>query len=171
MIMAFIIWVLGKAGVEATPERFMAWDRSFRERGHHLIIDFGATRFDGTRWTGDNFEKLITIGLGYEYLIDRKYNGVGFEVLGQVLGPVFRPNRQRHEYFVGGGIDYYPISPLRVFMQAGANILDTGHTEALGRVGLGWRIMFFNVGVQPHAYVQANTAGIWSWAIAARFEY
>lgn len=171
MIMAFIVWMLSKMGVEATPEQFLAYERAFLERGHHLTVTFAGTRFDGSRWTGDNFEKLITVGLGYEYIVARKYNGVGLEVEAQSLGAILRPNKDRHEFIVSGGLAYYPITHLRIFMHAGPDILDTGKVSALGRVGVGYRIMFFKVGVQPVAYFQANTADVWSWVLGARFEY
>src|SRR5688572_3683479 len=111
MIMAALVWLLGAMGIAPTPEEVIEMERSFRERGHHFTLDFSGTRFGGTRWTdgGDDFEKLVTLGFGYEYLIDRKYNGVGFEAQGQTLGAVLRPKTSRHEYFVGGGLAYYPI--------------------------------------------------------------
>lgn len=169
MIMAFIIWALGKMGVEATPQMFADYERAFRERGHHVMLDFGGTRFDGSRWTGDDFQKLPGVGLGYEYLVDRKYNGVGFEVLGQALGPWFRSGR--HDFMVGGGLAYYPISPLRLAMAGGVNIVDTGKTDAFGRVGLGYRIPFFMLAVQPNVYFQSTSSGVFTWQLGARFEY
>jgi hypothetical protein len=171
MVMAFMIWLLGKWGVAPTPEQIDNMDRAFRERNHHAMLDFGGTRFDGSRWTGDDFEKLMTIGLGYEYLVERKYNGVGFEVQGQILGPILRPDRERHEYFVGGGLAYYPIRHQRIFMHAGLRIKSNGDVEAAGRLGVGYRIMFFGVGVQPFAYVQTTVSATTSWLLGCRFEY
>jgi hypothetical protein len=170
MVMAFMIWMLGKFGVAPTMDQVTQWERQFRERGHHMTLDFSGTRFDGTRWTGDHFEKLLTLGLGYEYLVDRKYNGVGFEVLGQTLGSL-RASRSRHEWFLGGGLAYYPVRNLRLFMHAGPTIKSSGDVLATGRLGIGYRIMFFKVGVQPFAYVQTTTSSNTAWTLGARFEY
>jgi hypothetical protein len=171
VITAFFIWFIGLFGVAPTPEDFVRMNRQFSERGHHLMIDFGGTRYNGTRWSGDDFKKEMTVGLGYGYLVDRKYNGVGLEVLGQSLGRVIRERERPHEFFVGGGLAYYPIQHQRIFMHAGASITAKGDVEALGRVGLGYRIMFFAVGVQPFAYAQVTSSGTFSWSLGARFEY
>jgi hypothetical protein len=56
-------------------------------------------------------------------------------------------------------------------MHAGASIPTKGDVEALGRIGLGYRIMFFAVGVQPLTYVQVTSGGTVSWSLGARFEY
>ena len=169
MITAFLVWILGKAGIQATPEMFAAYERAFRERGHHVMLDFGGTRFDGSRWTGDHFEKAPTVGLGYEYLVVRKYHGVGLEVLGQVLGPWFKSSR--HEYMMGGGLAYYPIAQLRLAMASGVNVVDDGKTDAFGRVGIGFRIPFFALAVQPNVYFQSTSSGVFTWQLGARFEY
>jgi hypothetical protein len=47
-------------------------------------MDWGSTR------TPDTGAKAITWGVGYEYYIDRKFNGVSVEVLGQKLGGLFK---------------------------------------------------------------------------------
>jgi len=169
--MAFIMWLLGLMGVAPTPEDFARYDRDFREQGHHVTIDFGGQRVGGTRWTDDNYYKLPAVGIGYEYLIDRRYNGVGFEVLGQYLGKVFHPRHDVDQFFVGAGIAYYPQRHVRLFTQGGAQIGLNGDVTAVGRVGIGYRFMFFRMGMQPYAYVQTTSDGQLGWAINFRFEY
>lgn len=170
MIIALITWMMSKFGVAPTPEDFARYNREFRERGHHLIVDFGGTRHGTFRWIDDDFYKQITVGLGYEYLVDRPYNGVGFEVLGQHIGRVLREEEHR-TFFIGGGLAYYPIRNLRLFTQAGALIDMHGSTDTVGRAGIGYRIMFFNVGVQPNFYLQQTSSGNAGWQLGARFEY
>ena len=171
MLMSFIMWVLGLFGVAPSEEDFARFEREFRERGHHLTVDFGGQRFGGTRWTDDDFEKVPAVAIGYEYLVDRRYHGVGFEVLVQSLGSIIKPDRDENAFFVGGGLAYYPIRNLRLFTQAGAQIGTNGDTEGVGRVGLGYRFMFFKMGMQPFGYVQTSTEGQFGWAINFRFEY
>jgi len=170
--MAFVMWFLGLLGVAPTQEDFVRMDREFRERGHHLVIDFGGQRIGGTRWTDDNFDKLAVIGLGYEYLIDRHYHGVGFEVLGQSLGTLFKNGQTDNYFYIGGGLNYYPIRGVRLFTQGGATIsLDGANVEGVGRLGIGYRFQFFQLGMQPYAYVQTTTNGQFGWLIGFRFQY
>jgi hypothetical protein len=169
--MAFITWILMKLGMAPTAEDYIRMAREFRERGHHLTIDFGGERVGWTRWNDDNWRKLPTIGLGYDYYVDRHYHGVGFEVLGQSLGPVLRPGTGPNLFFLGGGLAYYPVRPLRLFMQSGAQIDMDGNAVAVGRVGAGFRFMFFKVGMQPFFYVQQTSAGQPGWAMNFRLEY
>lgn len=172
MLMAFMMWFLGVLGVAPTEADFQRFDRDFRERGHHVTVDFGGQRFGTTRWTDDDFEKRTVIGLGYEYLIDRRYNGVGFEVLTQSIGSILKNGNSDNSFFIGGGIAYYPIRHVRIFTHGGAEIaLDGGATQGVGRLGLGYRFMFFQLGMQPYAYVQTTTRGDFGWSIGFRFEY
>jgi hypothetical protein len=170
MVIALITWLMAKMGVAPSPEDFIRMNREFRERGHHLLIDFGGTRHGSIRWVDDDFYKQITAGLGYEYLVDRPYHGVGLEVLGQHIGRVLRSEDHRM-FFIGAGLAYYPIRNLRLFTQGGGQIDMHGHTEAVGRFGLGYRIMFFKVGVQPNIYFQQTSSDSASWQLGARFEY
>jgi len=171
MIMAFIAWMLMKMGVAPTPEDFVRMEREFRERGHHMVLDFGGARDGTNRWSDDNWSKQVAVGLGYEYLADRRYNGVGLEVLAESHGNILRSGGGPHSFFVGGGLNYYPIRSLRVLAQGGTQIDLHGNTEAVGRAGLGFRFMFFNVGMQPYAYAQATSTGEGGWGLKFRFEY
>jgi hypothetical protein len=171
MVMAFITWILMKLGMAPSPEDFLIMARDFRERGHHLTLDFGGQRVGWTRWSDDNWAKLSMVGLGYDYYVDRRYHGVGFELLVQSLGPVLRPDKGPNSFFLGGGLAYYPVRPLRVFMQAGPELHLNGEAELVGRLGMGFRFMFFKLGMQPFFYVQHNSAGQHGWAMAFRFEY
>ena len=171
MIMAFIAWMLMKMGVEPSPEDFARMDREFRERGHHAVLDFGGARNGTIRWSDDNWSKQIAVGVGYEYLADRRYNGVGLEVLGESRGNILRPGGGPHSFFVGGGLNYYPIRSVRLLAQGGTQIDMHGNTEAVGRAGLGFRFMFFSVSMQPYVYVQQTSTNDAGWAIRFRFEY
>jgi hypothetical protein len=172
MIMAFITWMLMKMGIAPSVDDYIRMGREFRERGHHMVLDVGGTRVGWTRWNDDdNFRKQPTIGLGYEYLIDRRFHGSGFEILAQSQGRLLRDGDGRNSFFIGGGPHYYPIRNLRLFMQAGAQIDTAGHAVTLGRVGLGYRFMFFKCGMQPYVYVQQDSKGQPGWAMNFRFEY
>jgi len=111
------------------------------------------------------------VGLGYDYYVDRRYHGVGFELLVQSLGPVLRPDNGPNSFFLGGGLAYYPVRPLRLFIQTGTELHLNGNAEVVGRVGMGFRFMFFQLGMQPFFYVQQTSAGQPGWAMAFRFEY
>lgn len=171
MLMAFIMWMLGQFGVAPTEEDFARYDRDFRERGHHVTVDFGSQHVGTTRWTDDDHYKLFTVGLGYEYLVERHYHGVGFEVLFQNQGQVIDVDRDTHTFFVGGGLAYYPIRDLRLFTHVGAQIGLDGDVDGVGRIGIGYHFMFFNMGMQPYFYVQGTTTGQPGWGIFFRFEY
>lgn len=171
MLMAFIMWIMMKMGIQPSAEDFLRMDREFRERSHHLTIDFGGTRIGWTRWTDDNWSKQMTVGLGYEYLIDRRFHGVGFEVLTQSQGSVLKQDHDTNSFFVGGGLAYYPVRGVRLFMQAGEQIDVHGNFATVGRVGAGYRFLFFKVGMQPFFFVQQNSKGQPGWAINFRFEY
>jgi hypothetical protein len=169
--MSFTMWFLGVLGVQPTPADLERFEREFRERGHHVTLDFGGQRTGGTRWGDPSWNKRPVIALGYAYMVDRPYNGVAFEVLGQSLGRVLRGGRDDNSFFVGGGLAYYPFRPVRLFIHGGAEIDLDGSTQGVGRVGAGYRFMFFNLGVQPIAYVQTTTQGQFGWQIGIRFEY
>lgn len=172
MVMAFITWILMKMGMAPSPEDFIRMAREFRERGHHLTLDFGSQRYGWTRWDEDGeWTKRFIVGLGYDYYVDRRYHGVGFELLAQSLGPVLRPKTDHNYFFLGGGLAYYPVRPFRLFLQTGTEIGAHGHAEVVGRVGAGFRFMFFKVGMQPFFYVQQSSSGQPGWAMAFRFEY
>jgi hypothetical protein len=169
--MALITWIMMKMGVAPKPEDFIRMEREFRERGHHMLIDVGGTRVGWTRWTDDDWRKQPTVGLGYEYYVDRRFNAVGFEALAQSQGRWFRNGDGRNSFFVGGGLNYYPVRGLRVLAQTGTQIDTKGNVEVVGRVGLGLRFMFFKVGMQPYFYVQQSGSGQPGWAMAFRFQY
>jgi hypothetical protein len=171
MLMAFVMWLLMKMGVAPSPEDFMRMEREFRERGHHAVLDFGGTRMGTTRWSDDDWSKQTTIGLGYEYLIDRRFNGIGFEVLTQSLGRIIRSGGGTNSFFVGGGLNYYPLRGVRLFMQGGEQIDVHGNYTTVGRIGAGYRFLFFKVGMQPYVFAQQNSKGKGGWAINFRFEY
>lgn len=172
MLMALTMWLMGLAGVAPSEADFLRYGREFRERGHHLLVDFGGQRTGGTRWSNDPaYIKRASIGLGYAYLVDRPYNGVGLEVLGQSLGSLLNADHDVNAFFIGAGLSYYPVRNVRVFTQAGPEIGLNGDTHGVGRLGLGYRFMFFKMGMQPYAYVQTTTEGQFGWAIQFRFEY
>ena len=158
MLTALMVMLLNAAGVAPTPEQLQNYELRYQERMHHVHLDFGSTR---------NGAKQITIGLGYEYHIDRQFNGVSFEVLGQKLGDLFKGPQG---WWVGGGIGWWPIRSIKVFMQAGA-LFEDGETATQGRVGVGYNIPFFMIAIMPHIYVQTTDDGQFSWSIAARIQY
>ena len=84
MIMALMLVLLNSMGVAPTPAELQGYKLKFRERGHHVHMDWGSTR------TPETGAKAVTWGVGYEYVIDRQFNGVSVEVLGQKLGDLFK---------------------------------------------------------------------------------
>ncbi len=161
MLMAGLLALLNAMGVAPTPQQLQDYQLKYRDRGHHAHIDFSGTR--------DSFRnKDTTIGLGYEYHIDRQFNGVSVEVLGQKLGKMFGKGEQ--DWWVGGGIAWWPIRHVKVFMQAGALFDDFG-THAQGRVGAGYNLPFFMLAVMPYVYVQTTDDSRFSWAVGARIQY
>ena len=160
MLMALMLALLNAAGAAPSPQDFENYKLKFRERGHHVHIDFGSTRPKDT-------PKLTTIGFGYEYYVDRQFNGVSFEVLGQKLGKLFK---SPDGWWAGGGIAWWPIRQVKVFTQAGA-LIEDGSTAVQARVGVGYRLMFFMLGVMPFVYVQTTDDGRFSWALGARIQY
>ena len=63
------------------------------------------------------------------------------------------------------GASHLVMSP-----QAGA-LFDHRGTSTQGRVGVGYRFMFFMVGVMPYIYVQTTDQGRFSWSIGVRLQY
>lgn len=171
MLMALTFYLLGLAGVHPSDADLARYEREFRERGHHVTAEFGGQRLGGTRWSDSDWEKSPLIGIGYEYLVDRPYHGVGFQLLGQSVGSVRKNGKSDNSFFVGAGLNYYPIRQVRVFMQAGPEIPLEGDTLGVGRVGLGYRFMFFKVGMEPFAYAALRTDGQPAWALNFRFVY
>lgn len=171
MLMALTLWLLGLAGVHPSDEDIARYDREFRERGHHVTFEFGGERLGGMRWTDPDWKKRPAMGIGYEYLVDRPYHAIGLQLLGQSLGSVRENGRSDNAFFVGGGLNYYPIRNVRLFMQAGPEAPLEGQTVGVGRMGLGYRFMFFNVGMEPFAYGELRTDGQPVWAMNFRFAY
>ena len=161
MLMGLMIVLLNAAGVAPTPAQLQDYRLKYYERGHHVHMDFGTTRSKAPGATG------LTIGLGYEYYVDRRFNAVSFEVLGQKIGDLFKGPQ---DWWVGGGIAWWPIRELKVFTQAGALFDDVG-TAVQARVGVGYRINFFMTAVMPFIYVQGTDDGRFSWSLGARVQY
>ena len=159
MLTAIVIVLLDAVGVAPTPEQLQEMQFHYRERRHHAFLDFGSTR-------GGSADGL-TIGFGYVYYVDRRYNGVSFEVLGQKIGDMFDSPKA---WWVGGGLGYYPTRSLKFFMQAGA-LFEDKHTSVQGRVGFGYRLPFFHITAMPFVYAQTTDEGDFSWSIAARLSY
>jgi hypothetical protein len=161
MLMAGLLTLLNAMGASPTPQKLEAYKLDYRERMHHVHMDFASTRIDGRN-------KNITIGLGYEYHIDRQFNGVSVEVLGQKIGKLLFQGDQG--WWVGGGIGWWPIRHVKVFMQAGA-LFDGNGTAVQGRVGVGYNLSFFMLAVMPYLYVQTTDDGQFSWSLGARVQY
>jgi len=164
MLMAGLLSLLTAMGASPTPQKLENYKLHYRERMHHVHIDFGGTRIK----TESGKQKATTIGLGYEYHIDRQFNGVSFEVLGQKLGKMLGKGPQ--DWWVGGGIGWWPIRHVKVFMQAGALFDDLG-TAVQGRVGVGYNLSFFMLAAMPYIYVQTTDDARFSWSIGARIQY
>jgi len=169
MLTALIVTLMNAAGVAPTPAQLQKYQLDSHERMHHVHIDFSGTR-NAFR------QKNITVGLGYEYHIDRQFNGVSFEVLGQKLGRLLFQGPQN--WWVGGGIGWWPIRTVKVFMQAGALFDEAGHATQ-GRVGVGYNLRLFMIGIMPYVYVQttdrpreanAQLRGF-TWCVGARIQY
>ncbi|MEM7138680.1 MAG: hypothetical protein AAF500_19030 [Myxococcota bacterium] len=169
MLTALIVALMNATGAAPTPQQLQDYELAYQERMHHVHLDFAGTRTEARN-------KNITIGLGYEYHIDRKFNGVSIEVLGQKLGRLFFKGSQ--DWFVGGGLGWWPIRQVKVFMQAGAFFDDAGSTTQ-GRVGVGYNLRLFMIAIMPYAYVQTTTDPRtdesplrgFTWAIGARIQY
>lgn len=160
--MAGLLWLLGLVGVAPSDEQLDAYDREFRQRRHHVGIDFATTHDDDSSVGG------LTLGLSYEYLIDRPFHATSFEILGQTIG---EPIRSKDiDFWLGGGVAYYPIRNLKFFAQAGA-LFDEERTYLRGRVGLGYRLMFFMVAAMPYVYVENTDSGDFTWSLGARIQY
>ena len=161
MVMAGLLALLNAMGVAPTPEDLANYKLKFRERGHHLHMDFASTREPKAGG------KALTWGFGYEYYVDRKFNAVSFEVLGQKLGKLFKGPQ---DWWVGGGLGWWPVRGLKIFMHAGALFDDLG-TATQARVGVGYRFFFFMLGIMPFLYVQTTDDGRFSWSVGVRIQY
>lgn len=159
MIMAAVIWFLGLLGVAPSEQAMEAMVDDYRLRGHHLTFTFNGFR-------GDQERKPGWMGLGYEYYADRRYHAVSFEVFGLVLG---RPFQEDEHYWVAGGIGYYPVRAIKIFVQAGP-LFQVNNTDVLlhGRVGLGYDFEFFVTSVMPFVTIGATNTGEFIWSIGAR---
>lgn len=147
MLIALTMWFLGLFGVAPTDADLQRMEDESHLRGHHLSFDFGSFRGDVERKPG--------MGLGYEYIVDRHYHGVSFEVLGMVIG---RPGQVDENYWVAGGIGYFPVRLIKIFAQAGPFFeVNSDDVRIAGRVGLGIRFPFFMVEVMPFGAIGALT--------------
>lgn len=168
MLAALIVALMNAAGVAPTPAQLQKYELDYNERMHHVHIDFSSTRIGVGK-------KNTTIGLGYEYRIDRRFNGVSVELLGQKLGALFKGPQ---DWWVGAGIGWWPIRTVKVFMQAGALFDDIG-TATQGRVGVGYALRLFMIKIMPYVYFQTTDGARGSdaplrgftWAIGARIQY
>ena len=160
MLLAFAIWFLDLFGVAPAPEDFLEMERAFRDRGHHVALDFGG-------FYGD-YESHPNLGLGYEYYVDRKFHAVSIDVVGETLGSII-PNKDS-DWFVGGGFGYHPVRWLKLFAQGGSLWVDDDPIFAV-RAGLGVRFMFFHANVMPYFRVQSTADGQFSFGVAGRIEY
>lgn len=163
MLLALSLWLLGQFGVAPEPEALQRYELAFQERQHHLSVDVA------NLWMEDR--TLLAFGLGYEFLVDRAYHGVSFELLGQRLGTLGGES----DWWVGGGLGYYPIRHLKLFAQAGALILDESdpgpRIQASGRLGGGYRLTFFTVVAMPYLFVESSTGGLFTWGLGGRVQY
>ncbi len=169
MLTALVVMLMNAAGVAPSPQQMQNYQLEYRERMHHVFMDFSSTR--------NSFrEKNITIGLGYEYRIDRQFNGVSFEVLGQKLGSLLFQGPQ--DWWIGGGLAWWPIRKVKVFMQAGA-FFDEAGVATQGRVGVGYNLRLFMIAVMPYVYVQTTDRPRteesplrgFTWTVGARIQY
>jgi hypothetical protein len=170
MLTALIVTLLNASGAGPTPAQMRKYQLEYHERMHHVHMDFSGTR---TAFR----QKNITIGLGYEYHIDRQFNGVSVEVLGQKIGRLLFQGPQ--DWWVGAGIGWWPIRTVKVFVQAGPLFDDLG-TATQARVGVGYNLRLFMLAVMPYVYFQttdgarspdATALRGFSWAIGARIQY
>ena len=169
MLTALIVMLMNAAGVAPTPAQMQKYQLDYRERMHHVHMDFSSTR---TAFK----QKNITVGLGYEYHVDRQFNGISVEVLGQKLGGLLFQGPQN--WWVGGGIGWWPTREVKVFMQAGA-LFDEGGVATQGRVGVGYNLRLFMIAIMPYVYVQttdrprSDDAPLrgFTWAVGARIQY
>ncbi len=159
MLMALIIWIMGQAGAAPTPADLRRMQIEFAERGHHIALDFGTTRGDP--------KNALTVGLGYEYLNIRPFHSVSFEVLGQKLGDLFKGPQ---DWFLGAGLGYYPVIPVKIFMMAGPQWFGDD-IVAQGRVGVGYNFPFFVIRVMPFTYFQTTSNNVFSWSLGVRLQY
>ena len=147
MLIATTMWVLGLFGVAPTDADLQRMlDESYM-RGHHITFDFGSFRGDVTRKPG--------LGLGWEYIADRRFHSVSVEVLGMVIG---RPGQVDENYWAAAGIGYFPVRMIKLFAQAGPFFqVNSDEVRVFGRVGLGIRFPFFVVQVMPFGTIGALT--------------
>ena len=170
MLTALLVALLNASGAGPTPAQLKQYKLDYRERMHHVHMDFSGTR---TAFR----QKNITVGLGYEYHVDRQFNGVSVEILGQKIGRLLFQGPQ--DWWVGAGIGWWPVRQVKVFVQAGALFDDLG-TAAQGRVGIGYNLRLFMLAVMPYVYFQTTDGARsldatplrgFSWAIGARIQY
>lgn len=174
MLSALLAMLLNASGAAPSPQTMQKYELGYRERMHHVHIDFGGTR---TAFR----QKNITIGLGYEYHVDRQFNGVSVEVLGQKIGRLLFQGSQN--WWVGAGIGWWPIRQVKIFLQAGPLFDDLGRA-VVGRVGIGYNLRIFMIAVMPFFYVQTTDAARggehgtsvpdlrgFTWSIGARIQY
>ena len=160
MIMALMLVLLNASGVAPTPAELQDYKLKFRERGHHVHMDWGTTR------TPDTGASAFTWGVGYEYYIDRQFNGVSVEVLGQKLGDFFKGPQ---DWWVGGGIAWWPIRTARSSRKQ-ARCSTTWYGDAGARWG-GLPIDVLHGAAMPYIYVQTTDDGRFSWSLGARIQY
>lgn len=160
MLMAFFIWILGLFGVAPTDAEMYEMELKFGDRGHHIGVEFSTTRID--------LDGTFTWGFNYEYYIPRHFNGVSVEAVFTSTGDLLEPRGR--QYYLAGGIGYWPVGGLKLYMQMGA-IWFPEDIYATGRFGIGYRFPFFHTAMMPFAWVGATARGDLMWGLGFRGQY
>ena len=160
MLMAFLIWILSLFGVAPTEADLYRMELGFDERGHHIGVEFATTRIET--------EGTFTWGFSYEYYIPRHFHAVSVEAVFTSTGDLLEPKGR--QYYVAGGIGYWPVGGLKLYMQAGA-LWFAQTPYATGRVGIGYRFPFFHTAMMPFGWVGSTTRGDLMWGLGFRAQY
>jgi hypothetical protein len=163
MIMALVMKLLLVFGVEPTQEDFDRMNQNFRDRRHHVAIDFAKT--NGSLSDSNDYSSFL---LNYEYVPDQKYNGISLGFGGTLL--IKPPKDDPPDMWVGGGLGYYPIRSIKLYTHIGALWVD-GDPEAAARVGIGYKFPFYAIHVMPFFHVQQTSKGTSSLSIGGQLQY
>jgi len=153
------VWLLGLAGVEPSDEQLHRLTTEHQQRGHHAFFEFGGL--------GGTLRQAPGLALGWEYIADRPFHGVGVETMVTLYG---NPFIRKERWWLSGGVSYWPTRDLAVILQAGPLINRNG-TELYARGGLAYRTHFFHLTVRFFVTGGQTTEGDILWTAGGRIEY
>jgi hypothetical protein len=161
MMVALVIWMMSKFGVQVPPERFAELDAEFYARPALVNVHFG-------RQFRPHDDDRSVFGFGYErHLGEQRYVGVG--LLADVLV------RKRHfgesppGFMLAAQVFVHPIKPLELTYAIGP-IWEDNERKLVNRFALGYRVSTMHFAPVPSLAVDVVDLQM-RWTLGCQLEF